>query len=212
MKALWEDLFRQKMATASDDPAHDPAHDLSHIERVVACAKRLATAEKAALDVVVPAAWLHDFVAIAKDDPRRSQASRISAVEAVAWLRSVDYPAEFYDDIAHAIEAHSFSANIECRTVEARIVQDADRLDGLGAIGLARLFIVAGLMRRQIYSDIDPFCVSRVVDDSQFTIDHIYRKLFVVADSLKTRAGQAEGLRRRQVIERYLADLALEIV
>ena len=210
MNPRWEKLFRERMSADSGD-AFDPAHDILHIERVVACAKTLANAESASLDVVIPAAWLHDFVVVPKNDPRRAQASRLSAVAAVEYLRSIDYPAEFYDAIAHAIEAHSFSAAIDCRTIEARVVQDADRLDGLGAIGIARLFITAGLMKRALYSADDPFCASRAADDSQFTIDHVYRKLFVVADTLKTEAGRAEGVRRREVLTRYLADLSREI-
>jgi uncharacterized protein len=189
----------------------DPAHDLLHFERVVACAKTLALSEGARLEVVVPAAWLHDFVIVPKNDPRRAKASRLSAAAAIEYLRSIDYPAEFYEPVAHAIEAHSFSAKIECRTLEARIVQDADRLDGIGAIGIARLFVTAGLMRRPLYSDDDPFCTSREPDDSQFTIDHVYRKLFVVCDSLKTAAGRIEGARRREILERYLADLKHEL-
>ena len=100
------------------------------------------------------------------------QASRLSAEEAIEFLRSIDYPAKFYDEIAHAVEGHSFSANIEVKTIEAKIVQDADRLDGLGAIGIARCFATAGLLKRAFYSSEDPFCDARTPDDSQFTVDH----------------------------------------
>lgn len=205
----WEELLRKKIsAVAVND---DPAHDLSHFERVVATAKRLCEIERADASVVVPAAWLHDLVNVPKNDPRRSQASRLSGEEATRFLKSIGYDETKFAAIAHAIETHSFSAGLEPKTLEAKIVQDADRLDGLGAIGLARLFIVAGLLKRPIYSTDDPFCVERAVDDSQFTLDHIYKKLFVVADTLQTEAGRAEGARRRAVIEKYLSDLASEI-
>ena len=127
--------------------AEDPAHDFLHFSRVVALAKKLCLEEKAKWEVVVPAAWLHDFVIIPKNDPRREMASRLSAEKAIEFLKTLSYPAEYYPEIAHAIEAHSFSANIEAKTLEAKIVQDADRLDGLGAIGLARCFITAGILR-----------------------------------------------------------------
>ncbi len=125
------------------------------------------------------------------------------------WMEDLEQ--FFYEGIAHAIEAHSFSAAVAPQTIEACIVQDADRLDGLGAIGLARLFITAGLMRRPIYSSDDPFCSERTPDDSIFTVDHIYKKLFVVADTLTTDAGKREGHRRRQILRTYLDDLALDI-
>lgn len=205
----WEKLLREKIAsvTASDDPAHD----LAHFERVVATAKRLCEIEQADATIVIPAAWLHDLVNVPKNDPRRSQASRLSGEEATRFLRSIGYDETKLAPISHAIETHSFSAGLEPKTLEAKIVQDADRLDGLGAIGLARLFIVAGLLKRPIYSTNDPFCSEREVDDSRFTLDHIYKKLFVVADTLQTEAGRVEGARRRAVIENYLRDLAREI-
>lgn len=196
---------------AQENGAFDPAHDVSHFERVVVSAKRLAEQEGANLKVVVPAAWLHDFVVVPKDDPRRSKASRLSGEAAIEFLKQIEYPSEFYDDIAHAIEAHSFSAGLTARTIEAKVVQDADRLDGLGAIGLARLFVTAGLMRRALYDPRDPFCEKRPPDDSRFTIDHVYKKLFVVAESLTTDAGRAEGARRFVVLKTYLSDLQREI-
>jgi uncharacterized protein len=210
----WEALFRQKIVALSkvDPGAFDPAHDVTHFERVVSCAKKLCALERAEQHIVIPAAWLHDFVVVPKNDPRRSQASQLSATAALEFLRSIDYPSEFFDGIAHAIEAHSFSAQVAPQTIEARVVQDADRLDGLGAIGLARLFITAGLMRRPVYSTNDPFCSKRAPDDSNFTIDHIYKKLFVVAETLKTEAGKLEGQRRRQILQSYLDELAHEIV
>lgn len=189
----------------------DPAHDYLHFSRVVQTAKKLCLEEKAKLEVVIPAAWLHDFVIIPKNDPRRKIASKLSADEAIKFLKSLSYPEEYLEDIAHAIEAHSFSANIETKTLEARIVQDADRLDGLGAIGLARCFVTAGLLKSTLYHQEDPFCEGREPDDHKYTIDHFYVKLFKTVDTLKTEAGKKEGLRRAEIMRRYLVDLAKEI-
>ena len=205
----WEPLFEAKIAEVAT--AEDPAHDLLHFKRVVATAKKLCTQEKARLEIVLPAAWLHDAVIVPKNDPRRTQASKLSADAAVNFLKSINYPENFLDEIHHAIVAHSFSANIETKSVEACIVQDADRLDALGAIGLARCFIVAGMLRRPLYSEQDPFCRERPIDDQTFTLDHFYAKLFKIADTLKTRAGQQEGARRVALMTRYLSDLSLEI-
>jgi uncharacterized protein len=205
----FEELFLKKIFELSQ--GEDPAHDLSHFKRVVKTAKYLCTEEGGNAAVVVPAAWLHDFVNIAKDDPRRSQASRLSAEAAVKFLAEIGYPERWFADIARAIESHSFSAAIQARTLEAKIVQDADRIDGLGAIGIARCFATAGLMKRAFYSETDPFCESRQADDSIFTIDHFFKKLFKTAETLQTSTARAEGLRRVATMRQFLVDLRAEI-
>ncbi len=206
---FWEEKFELKISSIAT--SEDPAHDLSHFKRVVASAKRLCALENGCFEVVVPAAWLHDFVIIPKNSPLRNQASRLSAEQAVDFLKSIDYPVEYHKAIAHAIEGHSFSANIDLKTLEAKIVQDADRLDGLGAIGIARCFATAGLLKRVFYSSQDPFCTERLPDDSKFTIDHFYKKLFKTADTLKTNSGKAEGQKRILIMKEYLNYLKDEI-
>jgi len=208
--AIWENIFEKKISDIAT--AEDPAHDLLHFKRVVYIAKKLCDIEKANETIVVPAAWLHDLVIVPKNDPRRSQASRLSAKAAATFLKSVEYPEEHLHEIAHAIEAHSFSAQIEPKTIEAKIIQDADRLDGLGAIGIARCFAVAGSLKRPLYSAIDPFCEEREPDDSQFTVDHFYTKLFNIAETLQTAAGREEGIVRASVMKSYLQTLAEEII
>lgn len=205
----WEILFRQKIkATLKDE---DPSHDLSHFERVVAMAKLLSEKEGAKSEIVIPAAWLHDLVVIPKDNPLRSQASRLSAQQGIEYLKSIDYPAEYYDQIAEAIQGHSFSAGYPVKSIEAKVVQDADRLDALGAMGIARCFVTAGLMKRTLYAEEDPFCEQRSPDDSKYTIDHFYKKLFKIADSLQTYTGQQEGQRRLQTMRLFLQTLQSEI-
>lgn len=205
----FENQLRNKITSVAT--ADDPAHDLLHFERVVESAKALARQESADLNIVVPAAWLHDLVIVRKDDPRRKQASRLSAEAAVQFLTEIGYPSQYFDSIAHAIEAHSFSAAIPIRSLEAAVVQDADRLDGLGAIGIARCFATAGILKRGFYSSEDPFCQTRVPNDQVHTIDHFYQKLFKTVDTLQTKAGKAEGQRRKQFMETYLQQLSLEI-
>jgi uncharacterized protein len=211
--ANWEARFEEQLTkNGLLDGVIDPAHDIAHFKRVVKTARNLCEVEGAQLEVVLPAAWLHDFVNVPKNDPRRSQASRLSAAAAIHYLEAQGYPSEYHADIAHAIEAHSFSAQIEPRTLEARIVQDADRLDGLGAIGIARCFSVGGLLERRIYDPDDPFGEkSRPMDDLMNTVDHFYVKLFKVAEMLKTPAGRLEGKRRAEYMRLYLKELGREI-
>ena len=205
----WEKKFEAKISEVATE--EDPAHDLLHFKRVVSLAKNLCKHEGGDPQIVVPAAWLHDLVIIPKDNPLRQKASRLSAEKASEFLKSIHYPAQFIEAIAHAVEGHSFSANIEVKTIEAKIVQDADRLDGLGAIGIARCFATSGLLKRTFYNFEDPFCQERQPDDAQFAIDHFFKKLFRTAESLKTKSGMEEGKRRVEVMKSYLASLEEEI-
>lgn len=127
-------------------------------------------------------------------------------------MQSIHYPAQYLQAITHAIEAHSFSADIPAETIEARVVQDADRMDALGAVGLARCFMVSVQMETPLYSDEDPFCQDRSPEDSEFTIDHFYIKLFKIADTLMTPSAKQEGQRRVNVMKQFLQDLSKEII
>ena len=210
MLHLWEKKFEEKIATIASN--EDPAHDLNHFKRVVKMAKKLCVQENAKAEVVIPAAWLHDFVIVPKSSPLRNQASKLSAEKAIQFLKENQYPEEFYNEIAHAIEGHSFSANIEVKTIEAKIVQDADRLDAIGAIGIARCFATAGLLKTSFYNAADPFCENREPDDKNFTIDHFYKKLFRIGETLKTESGKAEAQVRIRYMQQYLKTLEAEIV
>jgi uncharacterized protein len=205
----YETLLEDKVKTVAT--TDDPAHDILHFKRVVKLAKLIAVSEKANLDVVVPAAWLHDLVNVPKNDPRRSQASRLSAEAALVFLNNINYPEIFFEEIAHAIEAHSFSANIQTRSLESQVVQDADRLDSIGAIGLARCFATAAVMKRPLYSEHDSFCAQRPVDDSLYTIDHFYKKLLVIEEKLNTKTAKSIGQRRTEYLKNYLNELKEEI-
>ncbi len=161
--------------------------------------------------VTLPSAWLHDCVAVAKDSPLRAQGSKLAAEAATKFLAGTAYPQELLPEVFHAIEAHSYTANIPTRTLEAAVVQDADRLDSLGAIGIARCLLVGGRLNRPICDNEDPFCDGRDPDDGQFTIDHFYAKLFKLPETMKTDAGRQEAQRRAGIMRRYLDDLRKEI-
>lgn len=189
----------------------DPAHDLVHVKRVVSTAKKLASIEGAKLEVIVPAAWLHDLVNLPKDHPQRSEASAMAAKEAIVFLESIQYPKEYYPAIYHAIHAHSFSSGIVPESLEAKIVQDADRLDALGAIGLARLFCISTQLNRPFYNAEDPFAEKREWDDKLFAIDHIYIKLRKITHKMNTVSAITEAQKRFQFIEEYLTQLKSEV-
>ncbi|MBY0413630.1 MAG: HD domain-containing protein, partial [Bdellovibrionales bacterium] len=162
-------------------------------------------------EVVIPAAWLHDLVNLPKDHPERKRASEFAAFEALIFLKKIKYPELYLNGIHHAIVAHSFSAGINPESIEAKIVQDADRLDALGAVGLARLFTINSQLGRPFYNGSDPFALERPYDDRLYGIDHIFIKLKRVAESMNTTSASIEAKRRFTYIEGFLEQLKTEI-
>ncbi|MGJ8580762.1 MAG: HD domain-containing protein [Psychromonas sp.] len=189
----------------------DLAHDILHVQRVVKLATQLTESEQAELNVVLPAAWLHDCLSYPKNHALRSLSSLHAADKAIIFLRSIDYPEQYLLAIHHAISAHSVSGGIDAESLEAKIVQDADRLDALGAIGVARCIQVSSQLQRPLYSAVDAFAEQRVLDDQQFTIDHFYTKLLTLAHSMHTDMAKKIALQRTDWMEGYLQQLALEI-
>ncbi|QLE37913.1 HD domain-containing protein [Vibrio parahaemolyticus] len=189
----------------------DAAHDIEHVKRVVKTAKQLCDEENADIAIVLPAAYLHDCFTYPKDHPNRKQSSAIAAKKAIAYLESIQYPQHYHDAIDHAIEAHSFSANIRPNTLEAQIVQDADRLDALGAIGVTRCIQVSTHFNAQLYNDNDMFAKERELNDKQFTVDHFQTKLFKIVDTMNTESAKLEANKRKAFMQTYLEQLHDEV-
>lgn len=189
----------------------DSAHDIAHIERVVKNAQRYARAEKANIELVTTAAWLHDCVSLPKDSPHRAKASQLAAEKAGKFLQEIGKDDHFIIAVQHAIAAHSYSANILANSVEAKIVQDADRIDALGAVGMARCFMVGGALERRLYDSTDPFCQQREPDDTTFCIDHFFIKLFNIAESLHTQAAKVDAKERVLFMKNFLHQLGVEL-
>lgn len=191
--------------------AQDPGHDWAHITRVVKMAEQLARTEKAQLEVVLPAAYLHDIVNVPKNHPERSRASELAADKALKLLAKHHYPEIYFAAIRTAIIEHSFSRGLTPSTLEAACVQDADRLDAIGAIGVLRCTAVNVEMKSKFYDPQDPFAKSRELNDRDFMIDHYYVKLLKLADSLVTTSAKVEGARRVTFMKDFLQQLESEI-
>ena len=193
--------------------ADDGAHDIAHFRRVWKTAQQLNAAEGRAGDelILLAAAYLHDIVSLPKNHPERHLSSRLAAREAAVILLELEFPPEKIPAVCHAIEAHSFSANLPAHTQEARLLQDADRMEALGAIGLARVFYTSGRMQRAMFDPYDPLARHRPLDDQAYALDHFFVKLYKVADSMQTQAGRQMAQARRQLLERYVEDLLQEL-
>ncbi|WP_456268835.1 HD domain-containing protein [Kushneria sp. AK178] len=168
----------------------DGAHDLAHLGRVWRNVQRISAVEGGDGDLLLAATVLHDGVHVPKDDPRRSSASRLAAEQARGILEALSWEDSRIEAVAHAIEAHSFSAGIAPQTLEAGILQDADRLDALGALGIARCFYTAGQMGSALYDPLDPQAAARALDDRRFTLDHFQTKLLTLRAGFRTATGQ----------------------
>lgn len=209
--AAWRERLAAFALAASEADAVDGAHDATHLDRVWRNAQALLVHYPEADTLVVLAAcYLHDLVNVPKNDPRRAQASALSAELARRELTTLGFPAEKLDAVAHAIAAHSFSAAIPATTLEARIVQDADRLDGLGAVGLARMFYIAGRMGSSLAHGADPLAASRLLDDRNYSLDHIPAKLAKLPAMMQTEAGRALAETRLATLTAFRTVFAAE--
>ena len=191
----------------------DGAHDIAHFRRVWKTAQQLNAAEGGTANelILVAAAYLHDIVSLPKNHPERHLSSRLAARQASVILSELHFPEELIPAVCHAIAAHSFSADLPATTQEAKLLQDADRMEALGAIGLARVFYTSGRMQRAMFDPVDPLAQYRPLDDIAFALDHFFVKLYRVADSMQTASGRQMAQDRRRILERYVEDLLQEI-
>jgi uncharacterized protein len=197
MNTLLSSWHPRLVALAGAAAGDDGAHDTNHLHRVWRNATLLMDdyPEADAL-VVLAACYLHDLVNLPKNHPERHMASRQAAQLASRQLREMGFPADKLAATAHAIETHSFSAGIKPETIEAKIVQDADRLDALGAVGLARMFYTAGRMGCALAHADDPMALQRELDDKAYSLDHIDVKLATLPAKMQTAAGRRLGQSR----------------
>ncbi len=203
----WEEKF---IDYYKDKDLQDGSHDIYHFKRVWKVADQISDESNDKL-VILAACYFHDLVSYPKNHPDRSLSSLHAANKANEVLTEMNFPTDKLKDVAHAIHAHSFSADVKCETEEARVVQDADRMEAIGAIGLARAFYVSGMMGSKLFDGADPFSKKRDLDDKSFALDHFYTKLFKLPQMMQTKKGKEFAKKRADVLERFVADLKEEI-
>ena len=189
----------------------DGAHDVWHLRRVWALAQQIAAVEGGDLEVIEAACFMHDIINPPKDSPDRKQAASLSAAHASQFLAAQGMAASQVSAVAHAIEAHSFSAGITPRTIEAQVVQDADRLEALGALGIARCFNVSGQMDAALFHGGDPMAQDRALDDRAYALDHFEVKLLRVAETLNTATARGLAQERVAFMKTFRTQLLAEI-
>ena len=190
---------------------NDSAHDFEHIKRVYNNAKKLAIKEKANTKLVLSAVLLHDIVSYPKSDSRSKTSSVKSSQDAKKILKNYPFTNDEIKIITDAIKDHSFSRKKTPKTLVGKILQDADRLDAIGAVGIARVFAVGGAEHRPFYNIEDPFCSKREPNDTKWTLDHFFRKLLLLEDLMSTKSAKIEAKRRTKILTNYLSELKKEI-
>ena len=211
--AAWCQEWQDRIAAwvAVQMRSADSGHGIDHVRRVVENAKRIGHAEQADSHIYLPAAWLHDCVVVAKSSPQRKLASALAAKHAEQFLAEIAYPENLIGPISHCILSHSFSANIPCESLEAKVVQDSDRLEAVGAIGLARCLMTGGAMGQRLYHPTEPFPAVRLPVDTEQSVDHFFAKLLGLQKTMQTLSGREEARRRSEFLVLFLTQLADEI-
>ncbi|HTL98949.1 MAG TPA: HD domain-containing protein [Holophagaceae bacterium] len=209
----WYPALRAKLEThlEAEPFERDGAHDLAHILRVARLAGRIAEAEGADLDAAVAGALLHDLVYRPKNHPESPRTAELSAELAAAWCAEIPGLAAKSDAIVHAIAAHSWSGATDAETLEARVVQDADRLEALGAIGVARVFATGASFRSRLWHPEDPWAERRGLDDKAYTLDHFFKKLMKLSGLMTTDEGRRLAEARQRAMLSFLEALRAEL-
>lgn len=206
--APFSDLAIKLLSSLSQS---DGAHDAAHVARVWRNARAIQLEEGGDLEILAAAVLLHDCVVVPKNSPLRSQASRLAAAEATAQLKALGWSGARTEWVASAIESHSYSAGIEPATLEASILQDADRLDAIGFIGIARCFYTAGRLGSSLYEASDPRGERRDLNDAAFALDHFPAKLLRLADGFRTITGRRLAAQRHQVVSHFYNGMLDEV-
>jgi uncharacterized protein len=185
------------------------SHDWFHIERVYNLSIHLHEKEGGDKLIIELAALLHDI----SDHKYNGGNWQAGAKVAIEIMMQVGISNEIAEKVAQVISHVSFKGahvNDEVETVEAKIVQDADRLDAIGAIGIARAFSYGGSKNRPLYDpDIKPILhlsKEEYAKSVSHTVNHFYEKLFLIKDLMKTQSGKELAENRHQLMQNFIAN------
>jgi len=190
---------------------NDPSHDFAHIMRVYKNAEKICRNEKVNERLVLVSVLLHDIVKKSQSDKRIKSSADLSAGKSIIILKKLKFLDSDIRIIIESIRNHSFSKKKISKSIEGKILQDADRLDAIGAIGIARVFSVSGAKNRQFYEPNDPFLKNRKPDDGKWALDHFFKKLLLLEHMMNTKTGKIEAKKRTKVLKSYLTSLKKEI-
>ncbi len=204
-------LARLKAHLKTEPSPRDAAHDLGHILRTATLAQTLALAEGADQEVCLAAALLHDLVYLPKNHPDSPKTAQMAAELVPTWCRETPGLEDKAAAVASAVASHSWSGGGKPLSLEAAVVQDADRLEALGAIGVARVFATGGSFNSGLWHPLDPFARNRDLNDKAWILDHFEKKLLKLPGLMKTATGRQMAEPRQRTMEAFLQALRIEI-
>jgi len=209
----WLAPLLKRLEAHLDAESHprDAAHDLSHILRVARLAHEIASAEGADAEVCVAAALLHDLVYLPKNHPESALTAERAAALVPQWCAELPGLAVKAEAIAAAVDSHSFSGGKAPASLEAAVVQDADRLEAIGAIGVARVFATGGSFGALLWEGSDPWAENRNLNDKAYSLDHFERKLLKLGPAMNTEAGRRLATGRDRTMRAFLQALREEL-
>jgi uncharacterized protein len=190
-------------------------HDWWHIVRVVNSALHIAEKEGGDLLVIELAALLHDIADWKFNDGDTTVGARVAR----EWLQKVGARDAVIEEVAYIVEHVSFKGGTNMhvmKTTEGKIVQDADRLDAMGAIGISRAFAFGGAFGRTLYNpdvkpnEYDSFKTFKNTASDNHTINHFYEKLLLLKDRMNTKTGRQLAKQRHEFMENYLKQFYAE--
>ncbi len=194
------------------------AHGFDHVLRVTALAERIARAEGADEAIVRAAALLHDLTALG---PGRADHHITSAQRAQEILLSMGHPAREVEAVVHCILSHRFRStrpdagdgkDLPPQTLEAQCVFDADKLDAIGAVGVARAFVYGAESGQPIWGQVSAEFKTGVPTGESHTAHHeFYFKLRHIRDRLYTATGRMIAAERHRYMAGFFERMALEV-
>jgi len=204
---IMNQLENLKKVVKSKLGKNDPAHDFEHVMRVYRNAERICKTENGNKKLILSAVLLHDIIKIKNQKNSALNSARLSE----KILKQNHFSDNEIKIISDAIKEHSFSKGKIPSTIEGKILQDADRLDAIGAIGLARVFSFSGSNNRPFYDPKDPFSKNRNLNDNKWAIDHFYEKLLTLEQKMNTKTGKIIAKKRTKILKDFLKEIKNEI-
>ena len=187
----------------------DAIHDFDHVQRVLALAQRLAQEENADWEIVRTATLLHD---VARGHGDRLATDHAHAGAEIARELLADQPPEKVEAVAHAIAAHRFRGGPAPQTLEAKVLHDADKLDAIGAIGVARAFAFGGYEGQRLWADVPPGYTESQATRHEHTPVHEFQiKLSRIRDRLLTQSARKLAEERHAFMVAFFEQLDREV-